>query len=232
MSRGNQKSQTITPATILRAYAAGIFPMANSADDEDLFWVEPEQRGIFPLDAITVSRSLAKAVRQNRFCVHVDRNFDAVIDACAQARQDRPTTWINGRIRELYGALFRMGHVHTVECYDGEMLAGGLYGVSIGGAFFGESMFHRATDASKIALVHLAARLRLGGYALLDAQFVTEHLATLGAIEIPRDAYRALLSTAVSSEADFTLAGRTAPLTGVEALEALKGSPPANGQTA
>lgn len=212
----------ITPDILLRAYAAGVFPMANSADDPDIYWVDPEMRGIFPLAGIHVSRSLAKAVRQDGFQVCVDRNFDAVISACAEAAPGRPNTWINQRIRDLYGALFARRHVHTVECYrDGE-LVGGLYGVSIGAAFFGESMFHRATDASKIAFIHLAARLRLGGYQLLDAQFVTDHLLTLGAVEIPRALYRQKLAAAVQAQADFTLGGQMS-LTGAEALAAWRG---------
>lgn len=213
--------QDITPDLLLRAYAAGIFPMSHSADDPDLFWVEPELRGIFPLERLTISRSLAKAVRQDKFNVVVDSNFDAVIAACAETAPDRPSTWISKRIRTLYGALFEMGQAHSVECYRGGALVGGLYGVKIGAAFFGESMFHRVTDASKIAFVHLAARLRLGGFKLLDAQFVTDHLATLGAVEIERDQYRTLLAHAVRQPADFSLNGRTLPLSGREALAAL-----------
>ncbi|MGL4496170.1 MAG: leucyl/phenylalanyl-tRNA--protein transferase, partial [Beijerinckiaceae bacterium] len=219
--------QTITPAILLRAYASGIFPMANSAADPDLFWVEPEIRGIFPLDGLRVSRSLAKTVRQDRFTVHVDLDFEGVIAACAAAEPNRPTTWINARIRTLYAALFRTGHVHTVECYRDGALVGGLYGVHIGGAFFGESMFHRETDASKVALVHLVARLRLGGFRLLDAQFVTEHLASLGAIEIPRAAYKARLEEAIAAEGDFALGMGKTPLSGAAALQALHAHPAA-----
>lgn len=213
--------QDITPDILLRAYASGIFPMAHSSDDPELFWVEPEKRGIFPLDALIISRSLAKAVRQDRFHVVADRNFDGVMAGCAAAVPDRPSTWISQRIRALYGALSVMGHAHSIECYRDGVLVGGLYGVKIGAAFFGESMFHRATDASKVAFVHLAARLRLGGFQLLDAQFVTEHLATLGAIEVSRSAYRKKLASAVSGKADFSLGGKNA-LTGAEALAALR----------
>lgn len=193
----------ITPRLLLRAYAAGLFPMAESADDPHLFWVDPEARGIFPLDGLIVSRSLAKVLRSDRFEVHADRDFEAVIRACAAAVPGRTDTWINGRIRDLYGELFDLGHVHTIEAYRDGILVGGLYGVSLGGAFFGESMFHRATDASKVCLLHLAARLVAGGFQLLDTQFVTPHLATLGAIEVPRRAYRTLLEAALPLRARF-----------------------------
>ena len=191
------------PGLLLRAYAAGLFPMAEGADDPEIFWVDPELRGIFPLDEIKVSRSLAKLVRSDRFMVVADRDFEAVIAACAEAKPDRPSTWINATIRGLYGALFTLGHVHTVEVYRSGHLVGGLYGVSLGGAFFGESMFHRERDASKVALVHLAARLRAGGYMLLDTQFVTPHLATLGAVEIPRKEYRRRLAKALKADGRF-----------------------------
>jgi leucyl/phenylalanyl-tRNA--protein transferase len=160
--------QTITPRLLLRAYSIGMFPMAESADDPTIFWVDPEERGVFPLDGLIVSRSLAKAVRSDRFEIRVDHDFQGVIAGCAGGGGDRPETWINGRIHGLFSDLFRQGHAHTVECWaDGE-LVGGLYGLAIGGAFFGESMFHRRTDASKVALVHLVARLRVGGFSLLD----------------------------------------------------------------
>ncbi|MCW6510816.1 leucyl/phenylalanyl-tRNA--protein transferase [Lichenifustis flavocetrariae] len=193
----------LTPDLLLRAYAAGLFPMAESADDPELFWVEPRLRGIFPLDAMMISRSLAKAIRSDRFEVRIDADFDAVIEGCAAIGPSRPSTWINETIRNAYRDMFRYGHVHTVETYRDEVLVGGLYGVSIGGAFFGESMFHRETDASKIAVAHLAARLIRGGYTLLDAQFVTPHLATLGAVEISRDRYRRLLAKAIDRPAKF-----------------------------
>ncbi len=198
MPRRPSENIAITPELVLRAYAAGVFPMAESADDPGLYWVEPKERGIIPLDGLLISRSLAKTVRRNRFEVRVDHGFDAVIAACAERARGRDNTWINGRIRTLYRGLFDIGHAHTVECWRDGALVGGLYGVSLGGAFFGESMFHRETDASKVALVHLAARLRKGGYRLLDAQFVTDHLASLGAIEIPRARYKTLLDDAVN----------------------------------
>ncbi|MBT5939311.1 MAG: leucyl/phenylalanyl-tRNA--protein transferase, partial [Rhodospirillaceae bacterium] len=176
----------LTPEIILRAYAAGIFPMAESRDDTDLFWVDPEMRGIFPLDGLYVSRSLKKRVRQNKFDIRYDFDFNSVIRACADSSDDRHETWINGEIIRLYTRLFQMGHAHTVECWQDDELVGGLYGISLKGAFFGESMFSRKSDASKIALVHLIARLVEDGFTLLDTQFVTEHLTSLGAIEIPR----------------------------------------------
>jgi leucyl/phenylalanyl-tRNA--protein transferase len=194
----------ITPEILLKAYTLGIFPMAESADDPDLFWLEPEKRGVLPLDeTFHVPRRLARTIRQGRFRVTVDAAFDHVIAACGEATADRPVTWINRRIRDLYSELHRRGAAHSVEVWEGEALAGGLYGVSIGAAFFGESMFHRARDASKVALVHLVERLRAGGYQLLDSQFVTEHLAGFGAREVPRREYRRLLAAAVAKPADF-----------------------------
>ena len=213
----------ITPDILLKAYSVGLFPMADSADDPALFWVDPEQRGVFPLDGIKVSASLAKAVRADRFDVVVDRDFDAVIAACAAPTPDRPATWINARIRDLFGALFRSGQAHTVEAYRDGALVGGLYGLAIGAAFFGESMFHRATDASKVCLVHLAARLRAGGFRLLDTQFITPHLASLGAVELPKAAYRTRLADAVDRNADFHPWGDLPRVDGRTALAALQG---------
>src|SRR3954454_169986 len=195
----------IPPEILLKAYAAGIFPMAEDADDPSLFWVEPQERGVIPLDAFHVAKRLARTVRSDAFTVRVDHDFDAVIAGCAEPDFDRTRTWINARIRRLYGELFDLGHCHTVEVYDaGGRLAGGLYGVRLGAAFFGESMFHRARDASKVALVHLAARLQAGGFMLLDTQFVTEHLRSFGAIEVTRRRYRAMLDDAMSGLADFS----------------------------
>ena len=207
----------ITPQVVLRAYSLGLFPMSESADDEDIFWVEPEARGIFPLDDLIVSKSLAKAVRSDRYEIRADSDFDAVIAACAGARSDGGGTWINDEIRRLYRQLFDLGHAHTVEAYRDGLLVGGLYGVSLGAAFFGESMFHRARDASKVALVHLAARLVAGGYHLLDTQFVTPHLVSLGAIEISRAHYRTLLDDAISHQGEFD----ALPLGGVSGRDAL-----------
>ncbi|HWA19686.1 MAG TPA: leucyl/phenylalanyl-tRNA--protein transferase [Devosia sp.] len=193
----------ITPDLILRAYQAGIFPMAEDADAPDLFWVSPEMRGIIPLDAFHLSRSLRKTLKSHPFAVKVDTDFEAVIEGCATAGTERDSTWINPEIRRLYGELFRRGHVHTVEVWDGTALVGGLYGVSIGAAFFGESMFHRVTDCSKIAMAHLGQRLIVGGYQLLDTQFVTDHLRTFGGIEIPREDYEVRLAVAIAQKADW-----------------------------
>lgn len=210
----------LTPDILLRAYAHGVFPMAESADDPTLHWIEPRARGIFPLDGFHVPRKLARLVRAERFSVRVDTNFAAVIAACAAPADGRETTWINRAIRELYGALFERGQCHTVEVYDADVLVGGLYGVSLGGAFFGESMFHRATDASKVALVHLVGRLIVGGYTLLDAQFITPHLEQFGAVEVPREAYRQLLSAALPIAARYRHAGAT--FRGADALDAIR----------
>jgi leucyl/phenylalanyl-tRNA---protein transferase len=196
-------AQAITPEVVLKAYACGIFPMAESADDPGLYWVEPEQRGIIPLDGLEVSSRLARTVRSGRFEIRIDHDFDAVIDACAAPAEGRGSTWINARIRHLYGMLFRAGHCHTVEAWRDGRLVGGLYGVSLGAAFFGESMFHRESDASKVALVHLVARLIADGFRLLDTQFVTPHLRSLGAIEVPRARYQRMLDAAVAQHAEW-----------------------------
>ncbi len=217
MSRGSSRPE-ITPDIVLRAYSIGLFPMGEKADDDRLYWVEPEERGLFPLDGVKISKSLAKTVRSDRFEVAVDRDFDAVIDGCAHAGTARDTTWINAPIRRLYRELFDAGFVHTVECRREGMLVGGLYGVSLGAAFFGESMFHTQRDASKVALVHLAARLRAGRYRLLDTQFVTPHLASLGAISIPRSIYRGMLERAVEAGADFFAWPRDMRISGSEIL--------------
>jgi leucyl/phenylalanyl-tRNA---protein transferase len=212
----------ITADILLRAYSIGLFPMAESAEDPNLFWVDPEARGIFPLDRLIVSKSLAKRIRSDRFEIRVDHDFDAVIDACAASYEGRDKTWINTRIRTLYRELFDIGHVHTIEAWRDGNLVGGLYGVSLGAAFFGESMFHRETDASKVALVHLAARLTAGGFHLLDAQFVTPHLATLGAIEVPKEAYRLMLADAIGRRGDFSTLPKDTPVPGAQALAVLQ----------
>ncbi|RFB80368.1 leucyl/phenylalanyl-tRNA--protein transferase [Methylovirgula sp. 4M-Z18] len=211
----------ITPEVLLKAYSIGLFPMAESADDPTLFWMDPEQRGIFPLDGIVISKSLLKSVRSHKFLITCDKSFDRVIAACAAPTPDRPNTWINARIRELYQTLFDLGHAHSVEVWQDGELAGGLYGVVLGGAFFGESMFHRVRDASKIALVHLAARLVAGGFTLLDTQFVTPHLASLGAVEIPRATYHRRLAAALTVRADFNLWPKDGTVTGRHAVQAL-----------
>ena len=203
MSSRDAASSEITPEVLLRAYACGIFPMSESADDPTIFWVEPEQRGVIPLDGFRVSSRLARTVRADMFRVTINTAFKQTIAACAEPKPGRDDTWINKRIRDLYTSLHGIGHCHSVEAWDGDMLVGGLYGVSLGRAFFGESMFHRTRDASKVALVHLVARLIAGGFVLLDTQFVTEHLRSFGAIEVPRRRYRTLLDEAVVGEADF-----------------------------
>ena len=194
---------TITPQILLRAYAAGIFPMAERAEDNALYWVEPEERGIIPLDGLHISHSLRKAVRRKNFNVRIDQDFAAVIAACAVKTPERNTTWINARIRSLYTQLHRIGSAHSVECWRGPELVGGLYGVRIGAVFFGESMFSRATDASKVALVHLLARLNAGGFRLLDAQFINPHLERLGAATVSKAEYHRLLEPALAGEANF-----------------------------
>lgn len=208
----------ITPEVLLRAYAVGIFPMAESADDPTLFWVEPERRGIIPLRGFHVSSRLARTVRADRFTITANRAFDDVIAHCAAPLPGRPETWINQRIRSLYGALHRMGHGHSIEAWEDGRLVGGLYGVSLGAAFFGESMFHLSRDASKVALVHLVARLVQGGFRLLDTQYVTDHLKTFGAVEMPRRRYRVLLDEAVDARADASVLTSERILSGAEAL--------------
>ncbi|ACB95573.1 leucyl/phenylalanyl-tRNA--protein transferase [Beijerinckia indica] len=212
----------ITSDILLRAYSIGLFPMAESAEDPNLFWVDPELRGIFPLDGMIISKSLAKTIRSDRFEVRVDYDFDAVIDQCAAEAPGRDKTWINARIRLLYRQLFDIGQVHTVETWQEGELIGGLYGVQLGGAFFGESMFHRKTDASKVALAHLAARLIHSGFRLLDTQFVTPHLATLGAIEVPKEAYRRLLAEAITLPADFWRWPKGQRISGAEVLATIR----------
>ena len=193
----------LTPEILLRAYAAGIFPMAETAEDPELFWVDPKRRGIIPLDSFHVPRRLRRIVRQNPFTIRCDTAFEAVMLGCAEASDKRPNTWINEEILELYAGLFARGAAHSVECWHEGELVGGLYGVSLGAAFFGESMFSRVNDASKVALVHLVARLRRGGYRLLDTQFLTPHLAQFGAIEIPRARYHRLLAEALRHRGVF-----------------------------
>lgn len=196
-------STTITPQILLRAYAAGIFPMAESAEDNALYWVEPDHRGIIPLHALAISRSLRKAVRRKLFTVRIDTDFPAVIAACAEKTPERKQTWINARIRSLYTQLHRAGCCHSIECWQNGKLVGGLYGVRIGAVFFGESMFSRVTDASKVALVHLVARLNFGGFKLLDAQFTNPHLERLGAISLPKAEYQQLMEPLLDLDADF-----------------------------
>jgi leucyl/phenylalanyl-tRNA---protein transferase len=193
----------ITPQVLLQAYAAGIFPMAESADDPALYWVEPEERGVIPLQGFHISRSLRKRVKQQNYDIRVDTAFQHVIRECAARSETRDETWINKRIITLYSQLHKMGCAHSVESWHNGELVGGLYGIRIGGAFFGESMFSRATDASKVALVHLVARLKFGGFTLLDAQFVNPHLLQFGTQAVAKVDYMKLLQPALNVQADF-----------------------------
>ena len=195
--------RTITTDLLLRAYACGVFPMADDADDEELFWVEPEWRGVLPLDEFHVPRSLARTIKRNTYDIRFDTDFDGVLEGCAGGGSERPKTWINGPIRRLYRELFDVGHCHTVEAWRDERLVGGLYGVTLGRAFFGESMFSRETDASKVALVALVHRLRERGFVLLDTQFVTEHLARFGVVAVHRSDYDGMLADALKGTASF-----------------------------
>lgn len=194
---------TITPHILLQAYSAGIFPMAETAEDNALYWVEPDERGVFPLRALHISHSLKKQIRKQPFEIRVDTAFADVMAACAAKTETRKATWINQRIRTLYNQLHKMGCCHSVECWQDSKLVGGLYGVKIGAAFFGESMFSRATDASKVALVHLVARLNAGGFQLLDAQFMNPHLKTLGAVPVSKADYQKMLAPALEGTGDF-----------------------------
>jgi leucyl/phenylalanyl-tRNA--protein transferase len=214
----------ITPQVLLKAYACGIFPMAESADDPQLYWIEPQARGVLPLATVSVPRRLARTVRQDVFDVRVDTSFSLVIGGCAASRPGRRTTWINARIRTLYSELYELGHCHTVEAWQNGRLVGGLYGVALNGAFFGESMFSIARDASKVALVHLCARLIAGGFVLLDTQFVTDHLRQFGTIELDKVGFHIELEKALKIEANFRRLQGT--ISGAEALSIIaKGQP-------
>ncbi len=202
----------LTPELIIRAYCQGLFPMADSAEATEFHWVDPRRRGIIPLDGFHVPRSLKKTVKRGVFVIRRDTAFAAVIDGCAQANPGRDGTWINRAIRDVFVQLHGFGLAHSVECWRDGVLAGGLYGLALGGAFFGESMFSRATDASKVALVHLVARLKAGGFRLLDTQFVNDHLVQFGVVEIPRADYHARLAAALTAEADFYRCDRDPPL--------------------
>lgn len=198
----------ITPQILLKAYACGIFPMAETADDPGIFWVEPEFRGVLPLDTFHIPRSLKKTMRRRTMRVYMDRNFPAVIKACSELTSFRKETWINRRIKELYNELFFLGHANSIEVYDeADELVGGLYGVRLGRAFFGESMFSRKTDASKIALVHLVYLMKKSGFVLLDTQFTTKHLERFGVMEIPKDEYQIMLQDALADHCDFDKSG-------------------------
>jgi leucyl/phenylalanyl-tRNA--protein transferase len=197
----SRRTVAVTAELMLRAYRAGLFPMAETRDGDKLYWLDPELRGVLPLRGFHLPRRLLRTVLSGRYTVTVDQDFAATIAGCAEPGRGREDTWINPQIEQLFTELHRLGHAHSVECRQDGALVGGLYGVAIGGAFFGESMFSRARDASKVALVHLVARLRLGGFTLLDTQFVTRHLAQFGAHEIPRVTYKSLLAGALPQPA-------------------------------
>lgn len=203
MTRPYAPGYRIPPDLLLKAYASGVFPMAESAADPEVFWVRPEMRGILPLDDFHIAKSLAKLIRRHTFDIRLDTDFAGVIAGCAESREGRDSTWINGPIREAYGELFARGHCHTVEAWRQGALVGGLYGVTLGRAFFGESMFSRERDASKVCLVHLVEHLRTQGFVLLDTQFTTEHLKTFGAVDVPRGKYEKMLEAALKGEARF-----------------------------
>jgi leucyl/phenylalanyl-tRNA--protein transferase len=203
---------------LLDCYARGVFPMADARDDDRVFLIDPERRGVMPFSGFHIPRRLARTVRAEPFEVRINTAFAQVVAACAEEKPNRTETWINGPIEALYGELHRTGHAHSVECWREGVLVGGLYGVSLAGAFFGESMFSRRTDASKVALVHLVARLISGGFVLLDTQFITDHLSRFGAEEIPRREYHRRLGRALDAQGDFQ---RPALLTGVAALQVI-----------
>ena len=227
MSKGGDRNFEINSEVLLKAYACGIFPMADSADDPDLYWVEPALRGILPLDQIHIPRRLRRTIRSDHFTIRIDSDFEGVIEGCAQPAPGRGSTWINGEIRRLFGELFQLGHVHTVESWRDGRLVGGLYGLQIGGAFFGESMFSAESDASKVAFIHLVARLRRGGFRLLDTQFVTDHLARFGVVEVPRSEYHQLLEAALTEKAEFRSFDQdwsepvAVPVSGSDALQSI-----------
>ena len=224
--------QGFTPKDLLACYARGVFPMADARDDNRVFLIDPERRGVIPLDRFHVSRRLARTVRGDPFEVRIDTAFATVVDACATAGPGRTETWINHPIERLYGRLHDMGFAHSVECWSGDELVGGLYGVALKGAFFGESMFSRARDASKVALVHLVGRLIAGGFTLLDTQFMTEHLAQFGTEEITRAEYHRRLSRALAVEADFQRLGAAAGGVAGEAVGGTAGLGAAGGAAA
>jgi leucyl/phenylalanyl-tRNA---protein transferase len=212
MSTGKTEAAPLDPDMLLRAYAIGVFPMADSRDASDVYWVEPKKRGVLPLDEFHLSRSLAKTLKSERFAFTADTAFADVVSLCAEAAPDRPSTWINTQIEDVVNILHKRGCAHSIETWYEGRLVGGLYGIRLGGAFFGESMFSRMADASKLAFAHLVARLKVGGFSLLDCQFQTAHLASMGAIEISREAYSSSLERALERlDADFSSLGAPSP---------------------
>lgn len=233
MASRDDQAIEITPQVLLKAYSCGIFPMAESADDPALYWIEPQHRGILPLDNAHFSRRLLRTIRTTNMTVKIDNDFQAVIDGCAAPRPGRTSTWINDRIRTLYLELFKQGNCHTVEVWNDDTLVGGLYGVALKAAFFGESMFSIERDTSKIALAHLVARLKAGGFKLLDTQFTTEHLSQFGTIELDRSDFQIALEKALAATADFNaLPLDTSGKTIAEILAPPKASPKAQAKIA
>ena len=223
-------SDVLDPQLVLGAYSIGVFPMADSRDAASVYWVEPRRRAVLPLNGFQLSRSLRKTIAADRFQVTVDTAFERVVQLRAESVEGRPETWINDGIERVFQTLHAMGFAHSVECWDGGKLVGGLYGLSLGRAFFGESMVSRATDASKVALAHLVARLRTGGFTLLDCQFQTSHLASLGAIEIDRADYVALLGAALEGALKpSSAAGASSAAGDFRALDRLAGKASASG---
>ena len=234
MTRPTPRSADLDPDLVLRAYAMGVFPMAEHRDEDSVFWAEPRQRAILPLDGFHLSRSLRKTLVSDRFRITADAAFEEVIALCAEPVPDRPDTWINTSIEKVFVALHRRGFAHSVECWEGERLVGGLYGLALGRAFFGESMVSRARDASKVAIAALVARLRVGGFELLDCQFMTDHLASLGAVEVPRETYLSMLSDALgegSAGLASGAAGVSADFGALDAFGAASPDPPAPAPT-
>lgn len=221
MTRPTPRSSDLDPDLVLRAYAMGVFPMAEHRDEASVFWVEPRQRAIMPLDGFHLSRSLRKTIAGERFRITADAAFEQVIALCAESAPDRPDTWINPAIEKVFAELHRRGFAHSIETWDGDRLVGGLYGLALGRAFFGESMFSRTRDASKVAIAALVARLRIGGFELLDCQFMTDHLASLGAVEVPRETYLSMLSDALGEGAAGLATGVAGVSADFGALDAL-----------
>jgi len=220
----SRRTIEITAELMLRAYRHGLFPMAETRRGERLYWLDPERRGVLPLDHFHLSRRLLRTILSGAFTVTADEDFPAAIASCAEPAPGREDTWINPQIERLFNELHEMGFAHSVECWQDDRLVGGLYGVAIGGAFFGESMFSRARDASKVALAHLVARLRLSGFTLLDTQFVTAHLAQFGTCDVPRDEYKARLAVALDAPARWI--ADPMPATLAAELHSLANKPP------
>ena len=218
MASRDDIAMEITPQVLLKAYACGIFPMAESADDPALYWIEPQSRGVLPLDTVHIPKRLARTLRSGLFEVRINSDFNGVIDGCAASRPGRRSTWINARIRQLYGALYRQGHCHTVEAWVGGRMVGGLYGVALGKAFFGESMFSTERDASKVALVYLVARLIHGGFTLLDTQFVTDHLRQFGTVDLEKTDFHKALELALAGRGDYLALPEGTPAADVLAI--------------